>query len=117
MGERAAIEPDLAAAPPVATEPSVPTTPRVATPAPAESDWIADLAAGLHRATRATVRLRPDGLVEVIVAEVVIGFVDHVAPVFVALAGARPAIAVEVAQCATLAAAVDVVRAEADARP
>jgi hypothetical protein len=77
-------------------------------------DWLSDLAADLDLATRVAMRVRPDGLVEVTVAGDLIGFVDHVAPVFVVLAGARPAMAVEVAQCPTLAAAVDVLWARFD---
>jgi hypothetical protein len=77
-------------------------------------DWLADLASDLDLATRVAMRLRPDGLVEVMVAGELVGFVDHVAPVFVALAGARPAAAVEVAQRHTLTAAVDVLRHAAD---
>lgn len=78
-----------------------------------DPDWLADLAAGLDQATRVTLRARPDGLVEVSVAGSVLGFVDHVAPVFVALEGLRPATAVEVAQRLTLAAAVDALRGRA----
>jgi hypothetical protein len=79
--------------------------------APLVDGLLPALAADLDAATRVTARLRPDGLVEVAHAGVVIGYVDHVAPVFVALAGIRPAIAVEVAQVRTLAAAVDALRA------
>jgi hypothetical protein len=77
-------------------------------------DWLADLAADLDLATRVAMRLRPDGLVEVTVSGDLVGFVDHVSPVFVALAGNRPAAAVEVAQCHTLAAAVETLRQAAD---
>jgi hypothetical protein len=77
-------------------------------------DWLADLAADLDLATRVAMRLRPDGLIEVTVAGDLVGFVDHVAPVFVALAGTRPAAAVEIAQRHTLSAAVDVLRQAAD---
>ena len=73
-------------------------------------DWLADLAADLDLATRVALRLRPDGLVEVTSAGALVGFVEHVAPVFVVLAGERPASAVEIAQCPTLEAAVDVLR-------
>jgi len=73
-------------------------------------DWLPALAADLDTATRVAMRLRPDGLVEVSVANGVMGFVDHVPPVFVAYAGVRADIAVEVAQCATLARAVDALR-------
>jgi hypothetical protein len=76
----------------------------------APRSWLADLAAGLDRATRLTVRLRPDGLLEVIAAGAVLGYVDYVAPVFVALSGEYPCFAVEVAQRHTLAAAVDALR-------
>ncbi|WP_309712788.1 hypothetical protein [Pseudolysinimonas sp.] len=74
-------------------------------------DWLADLAADLDLATRVAMRLRPDGLVEVTVSGEVVGFIEHVAPVFVALAGSRPKAALEVAQRHTLASAVDVLRA------
>ncbi|GHF17662.1 hypothetical protein [Pseudolysinimonas yzui] len=74
-------------------------------------DWLSDLASDLDLATRVAMRLRPDGLIEVTVAGDLVGFVEHVAPVFVVLAGHRPAAAVEVAQRHTLAAAVDVLRA------
>jgi hypothetical protein len=77
-------------------------------------DWLADLAADLDLATRVAMRLRPDGLIEVAVAGVHVGFVEHVAPVFVALAGDRPASAVEIAQRLTLDAAVDVLRSLRD---
>lgn len=77
-------------------------------------DWLADLAADLDLATRVAMRLRPDGLIEIAVAGVHVGFVEHVAPVFVALAGERPASAVEVAQRLTLEAAVDVLRAHGE---
>lgn len=60
----------------------------------------------LGRAPRISTRLRPDGLVEVIVAGDLVGFVDYVAPVFVALAGSRPNSAVEVAQTGSLTDAV-----------
>ena len=78
-------------------------------------DWLADLAADLDLATRVAMRLRPDGLIEVTVAGELLGFVDHVAPVFVVLAGERPSSAVEIAQRHTLEAAVDVLRARGDA--
>jgi len=74
-------------------------------------DWLSDLASDLDLATRVAMRLRPDGLVEVTVSGDLVGFVDHVAPVFVVLAGQRPAAAVEIAQRHTLTAAVDVMRA------
>lgn len=77
---------------------------------PARPGWIATLAADLDVATRVTVRLRPDGLAEVVIAGDVVGFIDHVPPVFVALAGSRPCIAVEVAQRPTLALAVEALR-------
>jgi hypothetical protein len=73
-------------------------------------DLLASLAADLDLTTRVAVRLRPDGLVEVAVAGSVVGFIDHVAPVYVVLAGARPATAVEVAQRRTLPRAVDALR-------
>lgn len=73
-------------------------------------DWLADLAAGLDQATRVTLRARHDGLIEVVASGETLGFIEHVAPVFVALAGPRPATAVEVAQRLTLAAAVDALR-------
>lgn len=81
---------------------------------PAHPDWLADLAADLDLATRVATRLRPDGLIEVTVAGVTLGFVEHVAPVFVALAGDRPSTAVEVAQRYSLAGAVDELRAGRD---
>ncbi len=71
---------------------------------------LAALAAGLDVATRVAIRLRPDGLVEVVIAGEIVGFVEHVAPVFVALAGSRPAVAVEVAQRRTLTLAVEALR-------
>lgn len=80
-------------------------------------DGLAVLAADLDLATRLTIRLRPDGMVEVVIAGEVVGFVEHVAPVFVALAGSRPAIAVEVAQRGSLRLAVEAlqsVRAQYD---
>lgn len=77
-------------------------------------DWLADLAADLAVATRVSMRLRPDGLVEVTLAGSLIGFVEHVAPVFVVLVGPRPSLAVEIAQRHTLAAAVEVLRARRD---
>ena len=73
-------------------------------------DWLADLAADLDLATRVAMRLRPDGLIEIAVAGVHVGFVEHVAPVFVVLVGERPASAVEIAQRLTLEAAVHVLR-------
>lgn len=80
-------------------------------------DWLADLAADLDLATRVAMRLRPDGLIEVTSGGILIGFVEHVAPVFVVLVGARPASAVEVAQRLTLESAVDVLRAHGESRP
>jgi len=80
-------------------------------------DWLSDLASDLDLATRVAMRLRPDGLVEVTVSGDLVGFVDHVAPVFVVLAGQRPAAAVEIAQRHTLTAAVDVMRAWRERRP
>ncbi len=80
-------------------------------------DWLADLAADLDLATRVAMRLRPDGLVEVTVSGDLVGFVDHVAPVFVALVGERPMAAVEIAQRHTLAAAVEVLRAWREGSP
>lgn len=77
---------------------------------PARPESIASLAAGLDVATRARIRLRPDSLVEVVIAGEVVGFVDHVPPVFVALAGERPCIAVEIAQRPTLRLAVEELR-------
>lgn len=73
-------------------------------------DWLADLAADLDLATRVAMRLRPDGLIEVTSAGTLVGFVEHVAPVFVVLVGERPASAVEIAQRLTLEAAVHVLR-------
>jgi hypothetical protein len=80
-------------------------------------DWLADLAADLDLATRVAMRLRPDGLIEICVAGVPVGFVEHVAPVFVALVGDRPAVAVEIAQRLTLDAAVDVLRSLREGPP
>jgi len=77
-------------------------------------DWLADLAADLDLATRVAMRLRPDGLIEVTSGGALVGFVEHVAPVFVVLVGERPASAVEVAQCHTLEAAIDVLRARGE---
>lgn len=71
-------------------------------------DWLADLAADLDLVTRVAMRLRPDGLVEVTVSGELVGFIEHVTPVFVALEGNHPKAAVEVAQRHTLAAAVEV---------
>jgi hypothetical protein len=73
-------------------------------------DWLADLASDLDLATRVAMRLRRDGLVEVTVSGELVGFIDHVTPVFVALEGQRPSAAVEVAQRHTLSAAVDALR-------
>jgi hypothetical protein len=73
-------------------------------------DWLADLAADLDLATRVAMRLRPDGLIEVSAAGTLVGFVEHVSPVFVVLVGQRPSTAVEIAQRLTLASAVDVLR-------
>lgn len=80
-------------------------------------DWLADLAADLDSSTRAAMRLRADGLVEITIAGGVVGFVDHVAPVFVVLLGERPAVAVEIAQRMTLVEAVDLLRAHWDSVP
>ncbi|HWH98069.1 MAG TPA: hypothetical protein VNS80_06855 [Pseudolysinimonas sp.] len=80
-------------------------------------DWLADLAADLDLATRVAMRVRPDGIVEVTVAGELVGFIEHVAPVFVALLGDRPVGAVEVAQRHTLADAVEVLRARRDGSP
>jgi hypothetical protein len=77
---------------------------------PETSDPLASLAADLDLATRVAMRLRRDGLVEVVVAGTVVGFIEHVAPVYVVLAGSRPAIAVEIAQHRTLPHAVDALR-------
>jgi hypothetical protein len=73
-------------------------------------DWLADLAADLDLATRVAMRLRPDGLIEVSSAGTLVGYVEHVSPVFVVLVGERPSTAVEIAQRLTLASAVDVLR-------
>jgi hypothetical protein len=73
-------------------------------------DWLADLAADLDLATRVAMRLRPDGLIEVSSGGDVLGFVEHVSPVFVVLVGDRPDTAVEISQRLTLAAAVDALR-------
>ena len=76
----------------------------------ATHDPLAALAADLDLTTRVAVRLRPDGLFEVVVAGSVVGFIDHVAPVFVVLSGSRPATAVEIAQRRSLPHAVDALR-------
>lgn len=73
-------------------------------------DWLSNLATVLAHATRVAVRLRPDGLLELSDRGEVMGYVDYVKPVFVALVGDCPQFAVEVGQRATLAAAVDDVR-------
>jgi hypothetical protein len=80
-------------------------------------DWLADLASDLDLATRVAMRLRPDGLVEVTVSGDIVGFIDHVSPVFVALEGERPSAAVEVAQRLTLSAAVDALRMRRERSP
>ncbi|MEO5535423.1 MAG: hypothetical protein ABIR17_09875 [Pseudolysinimonas sp.] len=80
------------------------------------SDWLAELASSLDLVTRVTTRLRPDGLIEVVVSGLVVGYVEHVAPIFVALAGDRPGVAIEVAQRRTLRAAVDALRSHSDGR-
>ncbi|MFC5502035.1 hypothetical protein ACFPJ4_07255 [Lysinimonas soli] len=72
--------------------------------------WLAGLASVLAQATRVAVRLRPDGLLELSDRGEILGYVDYVDPVYVALVGDCPQFAVEVAQRATLAAAVDDVR-------
>ena len=79
-------------------------------------DWLSSLATVLARATRVAVRLRPDGLLELSDRGDVLGYVDYVRPVYVALVGDCPQFAVEVGQRATLAAAVDDVRRHQDAR-
>ncbi len=77
---------------------------------PEPTDPLASLAADLDLATRVAMRLRRDGLVEVVVAGNVVGFIEHVAPVYVVLSGSHPAIAVEIAQRRTLPHAVDALR-------
>lgn len=77
-------------------------------------DTLAALAADLDLSTRVAVRLRRDGLAEVVVAGELVGFIDYVAPVFVALAGPRPATAIEVAQRGTLQLAVEALRRATD---
>ena len=79
-------------------------------------DWLSSLATVLSRATRVAVRLRPDGLLELSDRGDVLGYVEFVRPVYVALVGDCPQFAVEVGQRATLAAAVDDVRRHQDAR-
>ena len=79
-------------------------------------DWLSSLATVLARATRVAVRLRPDGLLELSDRGDVLGYVDYVRPIFVALVGDCPQFAVEVGQRASLAAAVDDVRRHQDAR-
>jgi len=77
---------------------------------PETTDPLALLAADLDLTTRVAMRLRRDGLVEVVVGGTVVGFIEHVAPVYVVLSGSQPAIAVEIAQCGTLPHAVDALR-------
>lgn len=79
-------------------------------------DWLSGLASVLARATRVAVRLRPDGLLELSDRGEVLGYVEHVDPVFVAHVGDCPQFAVEVGQRSSLAAAVDDVRRHQDAR-
>lgn len=79
-------------------------------------DWLSSLATVLARATRVAVRLRPDGLLELSDRGDVLGYVEYVAPVYVAHVGDCPQFAVEVGQRATLAAAVDDVRRHQDSR-
>ena len=74
------------------------------------ADWLANLASVLAKATRVAVRLRPDGLLELSDRGEILGYVEYVKPVYVAHVGNCPQFAVEVAQRATLAAAVDDVR-------
>ncbi len=80
------------------------------TPTRPETDPLVTLAADLNLATRVAMRLRRDGLVEVVVAGTVVGFIEHVNPVYVVLSGSRSATAVEIAQCRTLPRAVDALR-------
>lgn len=79
-------------------------------------DWLSSLAAVLARATRVAVRLRPDGLLELSDRGDVLGYVEYVRPIYVALVGDCPQFAVEVGQRASLAAAVDDVRRHQDSR-
>ena len=79
-------------------------------------DWLSSLAAVLARATRVAVRRRPDGFRELTDRGDVLGYVDFVRPVYVALVGDCPQFAVEVGQRASLAAAVDDVRRHQDSR-
>jgi len=72
--------------------------------------WLSELASVLAQATRVAVRLRPDGLLELSDRGEVLGYVEYVKPVYVAHVGDCPQFAVEVAQRATLAAAVEDVR-------
>jgi hypothetical protein len=90
-------------------------TERAVRPAPhlqprSAPDGLGGLAADLDLATRVSVRLRPDGLIEVTVGGSVVGFIDHVTPVYVVLSGSRLATAVEIAQRRTLPHAVDALR-------
>lgn len=78
--------------------------------------WLSSLATVLAQATRVAVRLRPDGLLELSDRGDVLGYVEYVRPVFVALVGDCPQFAVEVGQRATLSAAVDDVRRHQSAR-
>jgi hypothetical protein len=90
------------------THAETPTRPETARPE--TTDPLAALAADLDLATRVAMQLRRDGLVEVVVAGNVVGFIEHVAPVYVVLAGSHPAFAVEIAQRRTLPHAVDALR-------
>ncbi len=79
-------------------------------------DWLSSLATVLARATRVAVRLRPDGLLELSDRGEVLGYVEYVKPIYVALVGDCPQFAVEVGQRTSLAAAVDDVRRQQAAR-
>jgi len=104
IGRTDELTPIEATARPEARRPEIRPEPRSTT------DLLAALAADLDLTTRVSMRLRRDGLVEVVVAGTVVGFVEHVAPVYVVLSGSRPAIAVEIAQRRTLPHAVDALR-------
>lgn len=86
-------------------EPSRPTR-----GAAAAVDPMRELLQELSTSSRMTVRLRPDGLIEVATTEGVVGFVEYVAPVYVSLAGPWPAAAIEIAQHRTLPEAVEELR-------
>ena len=92
------------------TQSESPVRPATRSESRSTPDLLAALAADLDLTTRVSMRLRRDGLVEVVVSGSVVGFTEHVAPVYVVLSGSRPATAVEIAQRRTLPHAVDALR-------